>query len=813
MQMSSKYGFALLVGVMLITHPAPAHAATDPATAALGEEVFDPSATPAITQGEDPANGILQLEASLNGQPTGLILTVHQMPDGKFGLSRAELAALRIEVPPGADEDIVGLDSIEMLAYVYDESRQRLEISLPPERLKRTQLSGQQAGDDKSVDAASPGLVLNYSAYASSSFEMKQKLGQFDGASLALEARTGTKFGVLQQSGFITSRDFRQAAFTRLESSWSYDDPKHQVTWRAGDIISNSLPWTRSLRLGGLQLQRDFSLRPGLITMPLPAFSGTAALPSTVEVYVNNTKTYSTEVPSGPFSINEIPVLTGGGKARFVLHDAAGQQRVSETDFYTSADLLASGLMDFSAEAGFARLSTGEASFDYARKPVASLTGRYGLSDRITGLGHLEAGAGLANASLGARVHLGDWGMVTLGAGASINKDGRSGWLGHVSYDKQLGPVSFGFGTTRLLEDYLDIADITLRPLTLDETILGYAFGGTPRAADQMFIGSQLPWEGSFLSLGLANLDDGSGNKSTIGSLSFGQQLSRSLSVNANSFVDFRSSSFGLVAGLSMQLGPTSAASADLQAGKNGVSASADYIAYGNHAGNDWQFSAGHSQGEKQGHSRANLGYRTPAADLNANVSQSNAAKYAGSASAEGALVLAGGNLFASRHISDSYAVVDVGAPGVQVLSENRPIGRTGRSGKILLPNLRGYEVNHITLDPTGLPLDADLPVTSASVRPARGSGVLVQFRARQTTRAALVVLQDAAGKAVEVGAIAKRGEGAEEFTVGYDGETYIQGLEAENTITVITSSGQCTAQFSYSAESAQPVIGPVPCT
>ncbi|NEV03151.1 hypothetical protein, partial [Bradyrhizobium uaiense] len=42
---------------------------------------------------------------------------------------------------------------------------------------------------------------------------------------------------------------------------------------------------------GGLQAQRDFALRPDLITAPLATIGGSAAVPSTVDVYVNNIKT------------------------------------------------------------------------------------------------------------------------------------------------------------------------------------------------------------------------------------------------------------------------------------------------------------------------------------------------------------------------------------------------------------------------------------------------------------------------------------------------------------------------------------------
>lgn len=73
--------------------------------------------------------------------------------------------------------------------------------------------------------------------------------------------------------------------------------------------------------------------------MPLPELSGSAAVPSTVDVYVDNAQRASRSVPSGPFSITNLPIITGAGTARLVVRDALGRETVSETPFYASSDL------------------------------------------------------------------------------------------------------------------------------------------------------------------------------------------------------------------------------------------------------------------------------------------------------------------------------------------------------------------------------------------------------------------------------------------------------------------------------------------
>ena len=85
------------------------------------------------------------------------------------------------------------------------------------------------------------------------------------------------------QTGIVaTALDGSDAGWRRLDSTLTYDDPARLATARLGDLISGGLSWTRPIRLGGIQLARNFGLRQDLVTLPLPAFSGTAAVPSTI---------------------------------------------------------------------------------------------------------------------------------------------------------------------------------------------------------------------------------------------------------------------------------------------------------------------------------------------------------------------------------------------------------------------------------------------------------------------------------------------------------------------------------------------------
>jgi len=49
----------------------------------------------------------------------------------------------------------------------------------------------------------------------------------------------------------------------------------------------------------------EFNIRSDLVTMPLPSVSGSAAMPSSMDVYINNLHRDSSELPAGPYRITD----------------------------------------------------------------------------------------------------------------------------------------------------------------------------------------------------------------------------------------------------------------------------------------------------------------------------------------------------------------------------------------------------------------------------------------------------------------------------------------------------------------------------
>ncbi|HEV2009112.1 MAG TPA: fimbria/pilus outer membrane usher protein, partial [Burkholderiales bacterium] len=95
-----------------------------------------------------------------------------------------------------------------------------------------------------------------------------------------------------------------------------------------------------------------------------------------------------------------------------------------------------------------------------------------------------------------------------------------------------------------------------------------------------------------------------------------------------------------------------------------------------------------------------------------------------------GAVAYIGNDVYFSRPINDSFALVKIEPPlpGVRVLKSNAEIGITGASGAVFVPNLGSYQVNEVAIQPKDIPLDYTITQSVQKIRPPLRSGVLALF-------------------------------------------------------------------------------------
>ena len=158
----------------------------------------------------------------------------------------------------------------------------------------------------------------------------------------------------------------------------------------------------------------------------------------------------------------------------------------------------------------------------------------------------------------------------------------------------------------------------------------------------------------------------------------------------------------------------------------------------------------------------------------------------------------ADGRVTPSRRINDSFALVST-ARDVDVLHENRKLGKTDSSGHLLVPDLIPYQANRVSIDVENLPVDTRLESTKAVVVPQSRSGVVANFQLERYV-AATVILKTPDGQFLPPGAGVLHAE-RQARVVGYDGMTFVEDLQALNHLTVQGKGVSCRAQFEYGAE------------
>lgn len=805
--MAGSKGLTLvLIGLAILVLPAEAHAT--PGDASPGVDL-----TAVAAPGDAPTDRDLYLSVSVNGAVTNLVAAFRQAPDGTLSIDAEQLRNVGIspvKTAIGADGR-VRIDRLPSVHFTYDELKQTIDFTAAdaeraPKIIDATAPPGGTSEKKPRLQAQSSyGALLNYNVIAATDNSETDGQFAFSGLSGSFEARMFSPAGVFDNTFVASTSDDIYYDSTRLESNWRYSDQASMMTYSVGDIITGGLSWTRPTRLGGLQLQRSFALRSDLVTFPVPELSGSAAVPSTVDVYLNDAKRFSSSVGAGPFDITNLPIVDGSGNARVVVTDAQGQQVTTESSFIASNSLLAPGLRDFSAELGFARKDYGVDSNDYDSRPYGSATLRSGVAKWLTMEGHVEGGANLLNGGVGVVFASHMLGVISMSVAGSYNADDLGQQLGF-SLEKEMWGIHLAARVQRSFGSYQDIASVTAD--NRSDTGLDTLSSAPPRALDQVSLSFPLAFDKSNLNFSFTNSETAEGEKQRVLGISYSRPIFKTSTISVSAIKDFSDHSLGLYASLFVPIGPamTATTSASSQTGDNSVTETVSRT-QGQQIG-DYGWSVGRQQSDDSIDS-ASASYRTSTNEISARVDQSGKLVRA-NVTVDGALVAAGGGVFASNRIDDAFAIVDAGAPGVEVQDENRPVGLTGSNGKLLLPRLRAYQDNHISIDPTNLPLDAVINNTRNVVMPADRSGIVVKFDVDVNANAALVTFSDADGKPVEMGASGKIKPDAEPFVVGYDGQTLVENLTASNHATLTLLDGStCVAIFKYTPQPGKQVSIP----
>jgi outer membrane usher protein len=175
-------------------------------------------------------------------------------------------------------------------------------------------------------------------------------------------------------------------------------------------------------------------------------------------------------------------------------------------------------------------------------------------------------------------------------------------------------------------------------------------------------------------------------------------------------------------------------------------------------------------------------------------------------ADASGALVLLRGSVFATHDPGEAVALVETGAPGIQVYRENRPVAVSDADGEVLLTGLTPYAPNHIAIEPRDYPFTALVTKTDAAIVPPRRGAVLADFT--PVSRHPLMALVTRADGAIPSGArVVFDGDDAP-LALGHDGRLFVADMQKGRLAAIDTGKGRCRVFVT-----PQDASGPLPRT
>lgn len=714
---------------------------------------------------------------SARAQATAQTLFVELYVNGapRPGLVELRMEGERLTVAASALREagiaVRGEEAVDLKAAgfrpVYDPLGQTLHLTVPAALLPVSYRSG--PARERVLAEAATGATLNYDLFVHTG-------GGRTSASAWSEERVFGGFGSLSNTGVLRAGSGLGNGYLRYDTRLRRVDPARALAFTAGDFITGAMAWTRPVRMGGVQIGRNFRSRPDLVTMPLPSFSGEAAVPSAVDLFIDGYRQQSDTVAPGRFVIDGMPVVSGAGTATIVTTDAVGRQVAASVPFYVAPELLRPGLTDFSAEAGFVRRRYGISSFSYGPAAASGFV-RRGVSARLTLEGNGEWSARTTVLGVGAVWMPGLFGTVN---GSVLASRANGAWGTQITAGYQYTGRRFSFSAEhrRRSEDFRTLADFDLR----DRVASGNG-GSSTRAIASV----NLDRRGS-IGAGYLDVKPLRGARARLATASW------SLPVGGKAYA-FVSADYDLdrrvVSGrlrFSLALGRGSASAGIGRDRGGGLQMQGEYSRAAPIEGG-LGITAGAAldeDGRAYGQGEATLRTRGTQFTAGGSVADRRGSAWAG---ASGSIVALGGSAFLANDVGDAFAVVSTGGVAdVPVSYENQIVGRTDRHGYLLLPRVIAYQPATVSIDPMKLEAGLMPQAVQRRVAVAEGAAAVIAMPIRHL-RSATIALVDAGGAAIAAGASATLADGTRSV-VGWEGILYVEDIAQARTIAVVRPDG-----------------------
>jgi outer membrane usher protein len=728
------------------------------------------------------------LEILVNQVSAGESLVVLRGADALVGVQTLEDAGLQGfdgEREPIGAQEFVSLRSLApAVSFRVDERDLRLHITADPSLL------GQQVRDlyfgapkDLVYKANTSGFV-NYAVNYTSN---KQ-------ADLFTESALSMRGALLYNT--VSANNL---GATRGLTSLTVDQRAAMRRWTFGDNLGFTGPLGGDSWIAGVTVAKEFAINPYFVRYPMLSVSTPISVPSVMEVQVNGQIVSREQVAPGLLDVRNLPMTLGRNDAQVIVRDAFGVERELSSTYYLTTSALAQGVQDYQYSVGFRRMGVGEKSWDY-RTPVALARHRVGITDSVTAGGRVEVQPGRlysGGPSLNLRLPIGEVEAAT----SVSSKRGAFGSAGLVGFSFTGRPVSAGGSVMVASRNYA-----TLTPNPVEED---------PKTEANVFASANIGGPVSVTAQhSQRRLHQGISRERTglLSTIHVARNVELTASVTR--VRDERGHGREAYAGITILFGKSTASAALVQDGRgNRMTVDAQRsLPVGE--GYGYQMHAESGDGMAYGVARYQTKYGRYELRQEQLYGESNT-----TVTAAGSIVGIGGGLYASRPVQESFALVRIpGVEGVRAFASHQEVGKTGRKGDLLVPDLQAYYANILDVADGDIPLQYAVPdVGQTLALPYRG-GAVAEFGVQKIQRVVgVITVADQGGERIpSYGEITVTAKGREVSSpIGSSGRFYFEDLPAGTHSAVVRDSAgkECSLILTVPLSDGTLVnLGPVRC-
>ncbi len=590
--------------------------------------------------------------------------------------------------------------------------------------------------------------------------------------------------------GSLTSGSEEGAHYENIATYVQHDVQSLGAQATIGDAYTSGEIFD-SVAFRGVQLATDDRMLPDSQRGYAPVVRGTAQSNARVTIRQNSQVIYETNVPPGPFEINDLYPTGYGGNLEVTVTEASGRASSFTVPYAAVPQSLRPGITRYSATAGQLRSDV------LQEKPnFAQFTMQRGLSNAVTAYGGAVVASGYAAVNVGAALNTKYGAFAADVTGSSTEVPGQGTWRGtswRASYNKYFAPTDTNIALAAYRyssPNYLSLSDAaSVRDLALyngDTNDVARQRGRLQLTLNQN-LGSK--WGTVFLSASTQNYwnrdkPDTFFQAGYTNSFKYGTY---SITAGRTRDMDGRMSN-QVAIGLTIPLGRKAHApllttnvthaggATDVQSsisGSLGEQNQFSYNAYG---------SANHDELGNSGSAGASGTYRGAYGQLSASASAGQGSNQM-SIGASGAVVVHPGGVTFSQTVGDTFGIVH--APGAEGASVSSAPGvKVDDDGYAVVPYLSPYTLNTVDIDPKGTSTDVEFASTSEQAVPRDGAVPMLEYET-VTGRAALIEAPRSNGKALPFGADVLDGEGRTVGVVAQGSRLFVRGVEDQGSLIV----------------------------